>query len=260
MILAQISDTHIKRKGKLLHHMINTAKYLRRTVERLNTLDPRPDAVIATGDLVDSGDPREYKRLRKLLGELDMPVYAVPGNHDEREAFREAFKDQPYLPKFGPLQYAIDDLPVRLIALDTVSADNAWGELDDERLDWLSARLEEAPDRPTLVFMHHPPFKTGIRAMDMPFRGVDGLGAIVQRYPNIERIVCGHIHRPMQVRWHGTIACTAPSTAHQLVLELREKQPIGVTLQSPGYNLHVWSEGVMVTHECLVKDKLAFID
>jgi 3',5'-cyclic AMP phosphodiesterase CpdA len=254
MIIAQISDTHIKRKGKLLHHMINTSKYLRRAIERLNALDPRPDVVIATGDLVESGDPREYKRLRKLLTGLEIPLYVIPGNHDEREAFREAFSDQPYVPKFGPINYVVEDLPVRLIALDTVSPKNAWGELDDERLDWLSARLEEATERPTLIFMHHPPFRTGIRAMDLPFRGVEALGAIVERFPNIERVVSGHIHRPMQVRWHGTLACTAPSTAHQLVLELREKQPIGVTLQSPGYTLHVWNEGIMVTHECLVKD------
>jgi 3',5'-cyclic AMP phosphodiesterase CpdA len=255
VIIAQISDTHIKRKGKLIHHMINTAKYLRRAIERLNTLEPRPDVVLATGDLVESGDPREYKRLRKIFGELEIPLFVIPGNHDDREAFREAFSDQPYLPKFGPLQYVVEGLPVRLVALDTVAADDSAGELDEERLDWLSARLEETPSQPTLIFMHHPPFKTGIKAMDLPFRGVEALGEIVERFPNVERLVSGHIHRPMQVRWHGTIACTAPSTAHQLVLELREKQPIGVTLQSPGYNLHVWNDGVMVTHECLVRDE-----
>src|SRR5271166_1678561 len=108
MIIAQITDTHIKRKGKLLHHMINTAKRLRKAVERLNALDPRPDVVLATGDLVEDGKRKEYKLLRKILDHLEIPLYVIPGNHDRSEAFLDAFSDHAYLPRYGPLQYAIE--------------------------------------------------------------------------------------------------------------------------------------------------------
>jgi 3',5'-cyclic AMP phosphodiesterase CpdA len=254
MIVAQISDLHIMRKGRVLYHMINTAKYLRRCIARLNALEPRPDAVIATGDLVDAGKPKEYKRLRKVLEDLRIPLYVVPGNHDRSEAFRAAFADHRYLPADGPAaQYVIDAYDVRLVGLDTTRPGEAGGGLDERCLTWLDERLAEAPERPTLIFMHHPPFKTGIRQLDASgFQGVERFGAIVERHAQIERIACGHIHRAMQVGWRGTVACTAPSTAHQFALELRERRPLGFTLEPPGFLLHVWEDGAMITHECNV--------
>jgi 3',5'-cyclic AMP phosphodiesterase CpdA len=255
MIVAQITDTHIKRKGKLVHHMVNTARYLRRAVEQINGLRPRPDVVIATGDLTDEGKAKEYKRLRKLLAPLEIPMLAIPGNHDDRERFREAFADGDYLPEHGPVHYVAERYPVRLIAVDTTVPGQSGGSVSSDELAWLEARLREEPDRPTLIFMHHPPFRTGIKLMDgNGFGNADALGALVARYPCIERITCGHIHRSMQVRWRGTIACTAPSTAHQIVLELRVRVPLGLTLEPPGFLLHVWDGTGMVTHTCTIGD------
>lgn len=255
MIIAQITDTHIRRKGKLLHHMVNPGKRLRRAVERLNELDPRPDVVLATGDLTESGKRKEYKRLRELLEPLRMPLYVIPGNHDRREVMREAFADQWYLPAYGPLQYVIEEFPMRLIGLDTTVDGEAGGTLDAERLEWLDAKLALAPVRPTLIFMHHPPFRTGIKALDaLGFRGAAELGAILERHRQIERVVCGHIHRAIEMRFHGTTVCTALSTAHQFALELRQKHPLGVVLQPPGFALHVWRDGELTTHHCLVDE------
>jgi 3',5'-cyclic-AMP phosphodiesterase len=255
MIVAQITDTHVKRKGKLLHHMINTAKRLRRAIDRLNALEPRPDVVLATGDLVEDGKRKEYKRLRELLDRLELPLFVVPGNHDRRDAFRDAFADRWYLPGSGPLQYAIDDYPVRLVGLDTTVDGEAGGSLDEDRLAWLDATLARAPHTPTIIFMHHPPFQTGIRALDaLGFHGVEAFGALVERNAQIERIVCGHIHRAMQVRWHGTIASTAPSTAFQFELELRAGHRLGIARQTPGFALHVWQDGRIVSHDCRVDD------
>jgi 3',5'-cyclic AMP phosphodiesterase CpdA len=260
MIVAQISDLHITRKGRLLHHMIDTARYLRRCIACLNELKPRPDVVFASGDLVDAGKPKEYRRLRKILEDLKIPLYAVPGNHDRSEAFREAFADHRYVASGGfATQFVIDAYDLRLIGLDTSRPPETGGGLDEGRLDWLDERLGEAPGRPTLIFMHHPPFKTGIRQLDAAgFHGAERLGAIVERHAQVERIACGHIHRAMQVRWHGTIACTAPSTAHQFVLELRERRPLGFVLEPAGFLLHVWEDGAMVTHECTVTSKRSY--
>ena len=131
----------------------------------VNALDPRPDVVLATGDLVEGGKPEEYARLKRLLAPLAMPVYLIPGNHDAREALRAAFADHAYLPASGFLQYASRTQPVRLIALDTLVPGKPHGALCAERLDWLEARLGES-DRPTILFMHHPPFDCGIDAFD----------------------------------------------------------------------------------------------
>jgi len=254
VIIAHISDPHIRRKGHLLHHMIDTAKALRRCVAQLNALDPRPDVVLATGDLSESGKPKEYRRLRRILASLEIPLYPIVGNHDRRKRFLEAFADAPYAMQHrGFVQYCIDTYPVRLIGLDSLAAKGAGGELDEARLAWLEQCLAERPHTPTLLFMHHPPYRTGIRAMDARgFRGAEALGAVVARHSQIERIVCGHIHRPTQVRWNGTIVCTAPSTSHQFVLALRAHQPLGFVLEPPGYLLHVKDDGVMVTRTCTI--------
>lgn len=253
MLIAQITDTHVKRKGKLLHHMINTAKQLRTVVRLLNSLDPQPDVVIASGDLVEDGKRKEYVRLRKILDELEMPVFVIPGNHDRRETFRDAFSHYAYLPEHGPLHYAIDEYPVRLVGLDSTIEDDAAGTLDDAGLAWLDETLAKAPRTPTIIFVHHPPFRTGIPAMDeIGFRESEAFGEVVDRHPQVERIVCGHIHRSMQVRWHGTIASTAPSTAFQFVLELQARDRIGIAREPPGFTLHVWQDGRLVSHDCRI--------
>jgi 3',5'-cyclic-AMP phosphodiesterase len=133
LLIAQITDLHIMDENVLAYGVVNTRPYLERAIDHLLRLDPRPDCVIATGDLVDTARASEYARLREQLTRLPMPVYLIPGNHDERDALRAAFADHAYLPRSGFIQYAIDDWPVRLIALDTIVPREGGGLLDAER-------------------------------------------------------------------------------------------------------------------------------
>ena len=64
-------------------------------------LNPRPDLVVATGDLVDAGSAAEYGHLRRLLAPLDLPLFLLPGNHDSRDELARAFPDHAYLPRDG---------------------------------------------------------------------------------------------------------------------------------------------------------------
>ena len=268
MILAQLSDTHIVAAGKLFRcpmqgtapnaararREFDTAPYLARAVATLNALVPRPDIAIVTGDLVDHGEPEEYEQLRHLLTRLSMPVFVIPGNHDAREPLREAFRGARYLPVAGYLQYAIEDYPLRLVALDTLVPGKDVGMLCAERLGWLDATLAAQPDRPTVILMHHPPFATGITYMDN--YGLDnaaGLAEIVARHPQVERILCGHLHRAIDRRFAGTVAGTAPSTAHQIRLNLVADAQISFIFEPPGYQLHVWhQDSGLVTHTAVL--------
>jgi 3',5'-cyclic-AMP phosphodiesterase len=241
MLIAQITDTHIRPKGNLLHHMVHTARSLRRCVERLEALEPRPDVVIATGDLVDRGKSKEYRRLRKILERLTIPLFVIPGNHDDRDALRDAFRDHAYLPRHGPLQYAINTLPLRLIGLDsTRTRRRPGGELDPARLAWFDASLAAEPKRPTFVFMHHPPFEIGVAPVDAHgFRHGRRFHAIVERNPQIVGIVCGHVQRFFSTRIGNARAMTAPSTAPQLVVRAAGSG-YSVGLEAPSFTLHNW--------------------
>ncbi|HXJ80648.1 MAG TPA: phosphodiesterase [Candidatus Methylomirabilis sp.] len=258
MLIAQITDTHISTPGSRNDTYFRTAEHLERAVAHLNALAPRPDVVVATGDLVERGHLDEYERLRELLEPLRMPVFLIPGNHDDRQNLPRAFTRHHYLPRDGGfIQYAVDDWPVRLVALDTLIPGESGGRLCADRLHWLDRQLAAAPDRVTVVIMHHPPFVTGMRKMDqMGLEGAEPLAEIIRRHPQVERIVCGHLHRPIVRRFAGTVACTGPATAHQIALELGELPSLSAVMEPPGCLLHLWlgdGEG-LVSHVSVIGD------
>lgn len=259
MLFAQISDLHIKRPGKLAYRRVDTAAYLERCVARLNTLTPRPDFVVLTGDLVDFGAREEYEHLRRLLTPLEIPYYLVIGNHDGRDALREVFPEHTYLGKPGDfVQYTAMFGPLRLVALDTQDPPNGGGKLCDERLQWLEATLASDTQTPTVVAMHHPPFACGIEHMDIQALDASDaakLAAVVRRFDNVERVICGHVHRPIHTRFAGTVASVCPSPAHQVALDLREGGPSAWVLDPPSFQLHRFTPQTgLVSHLAFVDD------
>src|SRR5690606_11798793 len=168
-----------------------------------------PDVVLLTGDLADGGAPEPYVELRRRLAPLPMALYLMPGNHDDRSALREAFPEADYLrqdPDF--LHFDVDLGRLRLIALDSLVPGQVHGALCPRRLEWLAQRLEEQKDKPVVLAIHHPPFKTGIARMDAygMLEGAEDFAEIVARHPRVERLLCGHLHRAIQVRWAGDAA------------------------------------------------------
>jgi len=254
MLIAQISDPHIRPQGQLYQGVVDSNAMFSAAVQHLNGLDPRPDLVLLTGDIVDHGDPAEYAMARALLAGLQIPYLVIPGNHDERAAFRAAFADQPYLPRAeGPLHYVVEDRgPVRIVALDVTIPGKHHGLVDAAALAWLDAALSAAPQQPTLLMLHQPPFATGIPYMD-PYwcEGGEGLAAVLRRHSQVERITCGHVHRFMQLRFGGTSLCTAPSTTTTIALQLQPDAKPASYIEPPAFLLHHWLAGTgLITHLC----------
>lgn len=262
MLIAQITDLHVVEPGARLLGEIDTNACLARCVARLQGLQPQPDLVLITGDLVNDGTPAQYAHLRALLAPLAMPLYVLPGNHDSRAPLRNAFSDHTRLPtdEDGPfLHHVVEAGPLRVIMLDTVVAGETGGRLCPERLAWLDARLSEAPHRPTLIAMHHPPFVTGIPFMDrIGLEGAGDFAALIARFPNVERITCGHVHRPVQARVGGTVAGICPSTAHQIYLTFDDGQPDAWVGEPPAFQLHLWHEAAgLLTHTVMIEERPA---
>jgi 3',5'-cyclic AMP phosphodiesterase CpdA len=178
----------------------------------------------------------------------------MPGNHDDRQVLRDAFGEHTYLRQWEPfVQYAIDDHPVRLVALDTLVPGSGSGELCAQRLQWLDRTLGTQPDKPTVVALHHPPFATGIGHMDrLTLAGSQALAQVIARHPQVERVIAGHLHRPITVRFAGTVASTCPSPAHQVALDLAPDAADNYVLEPPGYQLHWWSGQQLVSHTAYV--------
>ena len=244
-LLLQLSDLHIREPGKLAYGRIETALYLKRAIESILLLPQQPDAVVITGDLTDFGRASEYDHLRHLLAPLPMPVYLMPGNHDDRDQMRASFADHFYLGQSGFIQFSVCVGGLQLLALDTLNAGASAGFLCTDRLAWLARELLKHAGKPVVVAMHHPPFQTLIGHMDTIglLEGATELEALIAQHPNVERVICGHLHRAIQVRFGGTIAATVPSPAHQVCLDLAPDAASMWALEPPGFGLHALPVG-----------------
>jgi len=249
VLIAQISDTHILAESS--DQARSRAEDLRRCVADINRLDPAPDAVIHTGDTVQTGSAADYRQLRALLAPLRAPIYPAPGNRDDRNNFRAAF--EPDAPDDPYLHYAVEGFPVRLIALDSVGPGQNKGVYCADRRRWLDRTLSAAPDRPTILFIHHPPFD-----LDPYFMGGyrdpndrEALAAIVASHRQVRRLLCGHCHRSSHTAWAGTAATTMPSVAR----DVREGVATPALDGTPLYQLHaIADDGAVITQTRLVLD------
>ncbi len=250
MLLVQLSDLHVIAPGRQLSGFVDTGRLFANAVSAILGLQPRPDAVLITGDLVDAGGADEYAHLRTLLAPLPMPVYVLPGNHDEVGAFRDAFADHGYLPASGPLHWVVDTHPVRLIGLDSTIAGEGGGCLDEHCLAWLDQTLGTEPKRCTIVALHHPPFASGIVHMDrIGLSNSVAFEAVIRRHPQVERVLSGHVHRSIQRRFGGTIALSCPSTAHQIEFNLHDTHRGGFIMETPGFQAHtLTADGSLASH------------
>lgn len=257
MLIAHLSDLHIRPYGVPAARVVETNMLVERALAVIVALDPRPDAVIISGDITECGRPEEYKMAAKLLQRLaPMPVYVVPGNHDRRENFREGLGHLPGVtadPDF--VQYVIEDLAVRIIMLDSVVPGAGYGLLCPQRLDFLDRTLSAQPERPTMLVLHHPPMLTGVSDMDgIWLRNTEELGALLQRHGQVERILTGHHHRGIVGRLGQAIVIVAPAIVHQSELNLRPGAEGRLVLEPSAYHLHLAIPGAgIVTHTAYVE-------
>jgi Icc protein len=251
MLIAQISDTHISAPGQKTCGVAPMAENLAQCIDSINALDPKPDLVLLSGDVTHSASQDETRHAEDILSALAMPLFVVPGNHDDRQLLSKVFG-----PEICPLNtdgyadYVVERFPLRIIALDTLDFGKPGGLLTEARLKWLDACLREEDQQPTIVVAHHPPLKLGVPESDEDgFVGAEALGEIVAAHPNIERFLCGHIHLHTNTRWCGTVVTTAPSPGMQLTLDLTGKATSRFLLSDPAYLLHHWtSDKRLITH------------
>lgn len=254
LLIAQISDLHIKGPGSLAYGRVDTAKALERCVATLNAFDPAPDFVVISGDLADTPTAEEYDHLLRLLRPLMLPFAAIPGNHDWREWMRGAFPQVPYAHASGPLDHKIELGGLDLLLLDSSVPGAPHGELSGSTLQWLDATLASSAARPALLFLHHPPFIAGIWHMDRQnLRNADELAAVVRRHPRVQHIACGHVHRAALTMFESRPCTICPAPNHAVDLDLAHLREPSFKVEPPALHLHAWLPGGrfgnVVTHQ-----------
>jgi 3',5'-cyclic AMP phosphodiesterase CpdA len=252
MLMAQITDIHLGfDPGNLAEF---NRKRLDQTLHRIAELPRRPALLFATGDLVDRGDVDSYRRLKSALRACPMPVWPCLGNHDVRANFRAVFPEIPVADGF--VQYVVDADPLRFLVLDTLEEGRHGGAFCETRAAWLRARLAEAPDRATVIVLHHPPIDTGIAWLTTkpgePW--VARLADALAGHNQIVGMMSGHIHRSIVMNWEGRQLTVCSSTAPQVALALEAIDPATpdnramIIADPPAFALHLWTGASLVTH------------
>ncbi|MFG2039598.1 phosphodiesterase [Dactylosporangium sp. NPDC048998] len=238
-LIAHLSDPHIT-TGALA---AQPAAGLYRALTRVLALEPQPDCVVVTGDLVDRGRSGEYEVLTELIGHYPIPVHLVAGNHDGKDALQQAFG-------LAATSYVAEYPEFTIVVLDSLRPElGDAGLLGDEQLAWLDDVLGRRSQVPAFVCLHHPPIRVGIPGMDA-IRLVDGpaLAEVVRRHPHVVRVLAGHLHRVVTAGFAGTVLSVAPSTYRAVDLGLREGRPVSFVAEPTGFLLHRLEGAECVTH------------
>ena len=235
MIIAQISDTHIALDSPDADQRIRDFEL---AIADINVLDPAPDVIVHTGDIVHNGRQDEYAQAVATLAKARAPVYVLAGNKDSRANLREAFSACRYLaPRTDFVEYAIDDYPVRLIALDTLSSRSNKGDFCRERIRHLIEMFDSEISKPIAVFTHHPPFEVTVGPDPLHFETRETMSTLrraLQRSGRVIAIFSGHVHRAAA----GHVGSIPATVMQCIATTLRNGEYPAQMKMRPVYHVH----------------------
>lgn len=255
VLIAQMTDIHVGFAPGDKPEELNLTRF-RATLKRLLEGPNRPDLLVLSGDITDRGDAESFAKTADLLREVPFPIMPMVGNHDSRPGLLGAFP-QVTPADGGFLHYVVEArLGLRIICLDTLEDGRHGGAFCEARARWLADRLGEAPDQPTLIFMHHPPVIAGIDWMDPgphePW--MERLREVLSGKAQVLAIHCGHLHRQINTRFAGIPLAVTPSVAPLVAMDLnpidmhRPDDRELITTEPPTYALHRWDGASLVSH------------
>jgi 3',5'-cyclic-AMP phosphodiesterase len=245
-MLVQLSDLHLREDRR------EPTERLQHAVRWVDALEPRPDAVLLSGDLADEPSSAVYEQAHALLAPLGLPLHAIPGNHDNRDLLRARFGPGP-APAGTPVRFAASCGALRLVGCDSTRPGEEGGSLGGEQLGWLDEVLGERRETPTLLALHHPPVATGVRSMDaiaLAHEDSVALEMLIGSHPQVLAVTCGHVHTTMATVFAGRPLLVCPSTNSAVRLDLRPRDdiPFAVSEQPPGLAVHALVDGRLVSH------------
>ena len=246
------SDIHLTSGGKKI---IGLSPLYRLKLALDHSLVRHPDSglIVFTGDLAHEGDIASYKSLRKLTDKLTIPVKFMMGNHDQREFFSQVFPHICFEPD-GFLQSSLSTSSYEFLFIDTLNqleslARRGGGFLCTKRLSWLDEKLNEAKFKKVVIFMHHPPFPVGFKAMDrIRLANSEDFFEVLGRHRNVIHIVSGHIHRTISGYSQGHSFSIFKSTCYQMQMQYDSENVKLSSLEQGAYGILFVKPDSLIVH------------
>jgi len=202
----QISDFHVSADGNARYRGINPRETLESMMPRITAW--QPDLVLATGDLAEDGSEEAYHYLAATLGQVQAPVYTVPGNHDhcsrQTACFADTAVEEPLL---------IEDTRWRIVLLNSAASGQIAGVLSPPMLGGLESILADT-SKPTILVLHHQPVMVGSPWIDRyPFLNTEEFWSRVTGRTSVRAVLWGHIHHDYSATKAGVNLLGCPSMA-----------------------------------------------
>lgn len=249
MKLIHLTDTHLVAPGDRLYGLDPRSR-LDAAVADINAHHRDADLVVVTGDLAHWGEPSDYRNFTGAMAALAVPYVALVGNHDRRRACLDHVERAPR-DADGFVQGVHQAEAGSLILLDTLDETSHAGEMCERRLAWLAQSLRQQPaDASLFVFMHHPPFPVGIKAMDdIALKQAGEFQDVIEPYrQRIRHLFFGHVHRPITGSWRGIPFSTHRGTNHQVAFDLDPAAPHLASHEPPAYAVVLIDPASVVVH------------
>ena len=206
-LIAQISDCHLPASPQQNYRGINPLQNLKTLIKKVKAL--KPDLILASGDLSEDGSRLSYETLQRQLKSLNVPILALPGNHDDVDLLAEIFPGSPV----DTIEVSVHG-PWKIIRLNSCLPGKPEGRLSEKTLLDLEKFLEQHGESPLLIVLHHQPISIGSPWIDK-YRLLDpeDFLSLIDQHPNVRAVVWGHIHQVFETDRNGTAMLGGPSSA-----------------------------------------------
>lgn len=217
--IAQLTDIHLMKTQELLLYDVNTFNAFKQVLNNINKNEY--DYIIASGDLSEDGTIESYQYLKETFDQFDIPIYCIPGNHDNRERLIEVLSPSKHVHFDKKLHF----LNWEILFLDTKHKNEIHGFINEEELKFLkNALMSSNADNIAIVMHHHPiPVNTPIIDRYSLMNNEIFLDCITA-YPQVKLVIFGHVHHDYCLQYGQVTYESSPATCFQFTKGAQEIQ------------------------------------
>ena len=206
--LVQLTDCHLFADPESELQGINTRQSFDAICGLIRSIKPKPDLLLATGDLTQDASVEGYRYLAQALQQTDLPSFWIPGNHDDPQIMESILNGN----CISPAKQIIAG-QWQIILLDSTSPGETAGELGSQQFEFLGNCFNAFPDRPALVALHHQALPAGSEWIDAKgLRNQPELREILCRSEQVKAVLWGHVHQESE-RYQDGITWITPAAS-----------------------------------------------